>query len=324
VVTFGELLLRLDAPGHERLLQTDRYRASFTGGEANAAVALAQWGIETRAVSKVPEHEIGQAAINHLRRYGVRTEAIARGGPRLGILYVETGASQRAGKVIYDRLHTSFRQVEREEFDWPSILSGAGWLHLTGTAPAGGEAVGAVLADALAAARSLGVRVSLDCSFRSALWTREEASAVLTPLLAQVDLLLGSEADARGLFGVEASGEESLAALAEKFNLRWVAYTERDSHSASENTIRAMFYDGHQVAHSRSYTIEIVDRIGGGDAFAAGILFGLLCGWPSQRIVEYAAAAACLKHTIPWDFNLASRDEVERLASGESTGRLVR
>lgn len=324
LVAFGELLLRLDAPGHQRLVQADRFQAAYTGGEANVAVALAQWQVEARAVSVVPDNALGQAAINFLRRYGVDAAHVARGGERLGILYVETGAAQRATGVVYDRLHSSFRQLDPAAFDWQEILSGADWLHLTGTAPAAGDGALQAIGDALAAARRMDVRVSFDCGYRSTLWTRDQAARAIAPLLPQVDLFLGSEHDARLLFGIEAAGEASLRAMHDRFGMRHVAYTERLGESGSQTTLRGLLFDGAAVAASRAYTVDVVDRIGAGDAFAAGVLLGLMHDWPGRQTVEFAAAAACLKHTIPGDFCIVGRDEVERLAGGEESGRVRR
>jgi len=228
MVAFGDLLLRLDAPGHQRFVQSEQFAARYTGGEANVAVALAQWGVETFAVSKVPDHEIGQACVNYLRRFNINTDAVLRGAGRLGILYVEAGASQRPSKVIYDREHTCFCGVRRDEFDWDLILRGKDWFHFTGTAPALGPNVLAVLTDALRAARRKGITVSFDCNYRRALWRPEEAAGVLKALIADVDVFLGTHHDARALFGIDAEPAESAARMRRNFGLQYVAYTLRE------------------------------------------------------------------------------------------------
>lgn len=333
VVTFGELLLSLSARGNHRLVQAEEFTARYTGAEANAAVSLAHFGVEAFVVSKVPAHEIGQACLNALRRFGVHTDYVLRGGDRLGLLYMEVGASQRATKVIYDRAASSFRQLRAEELDWNQILTGKDWFHFSGTAPALGPQVVEALTTGLATARQLGLTVSCDCNYRSKLWSKEEAGRVLTPLLEFVNVLICGKDDPQGIFGI--SSEEADAAgadrdrhtvelLRRRFGLDYVAMTFREGVSASHNRWAAMLCHGGGVCRSRQYEIQIVDRVGGGDAFAAGLIFGLLSDFGPQRAIDFAAAAACLKHSIPGDFNLVSRDEVEQLLAGDSAGRVRR
>jgi len=332
VVAFGELLLRLDPPPYERFVQAGQFTARYTGGEANVAVSLAAFGVDAFAVSRVPAHEIGQACVNYLRRYGVNTDFIVRGGERLGLLYVETGCSQRPSQVIYDRLHSSIREARREEFDWDAILDGAAWFHFTGTAPALGDNVVAVLKDALIAARRGGVTTSLDCNYRSKLWSVEEASRVLTPLLEHVNVFVGGREDAEKLFGIRVDpGESELEACAQaasklqqRGGFSHVAFTMREGTSASVNRLSGLVHDGANCHLSRTYEMQMVDRVGGGDTFTAGLIYGLLSGFEPQRTIEFAVAAACLKHSIPGDFNLVSREEVERLVGGDATGRVQR
>jgi len=324
IVAFGELLLRLDTKGHERFVQAGEFTARYTGGEANVAVALALWGHEALAVSKVPAHEIGQACVNYLRRYGVNTDWVARGGQRLGILYVETGASQRPSKVIYDRSPSSFREIQPGEFDWPTILAGKDWLHFTGTAPALGPNVRHVLDDALRTARRLGVTVSFDCNYRSTLWSVEEARAVLPPLVEHVDVFVGTTYDTELLFGISGSPADSAAHLRERFGLKHVAYTLRQSESASVNRLAGLLSSAKGSWASREYEVHLVDRIGGGDAFSAGLIHGLTSGWEPRAIVEFAVAASCLKHSIPGDFNLVSLEEVQQLVQTGEAGRVRR
>lgn len=324
VVTFGELLLRLDTPGQQRFVQAEQFTARYTGGEANVAVALAQWGVETFSVSKVPSHEIGQACVNMLRRYGVNTDHVLCGGDRLGILYVETGASQRASKVIYDRAGTSFRSLKRGELDWKEILSGRDWLHITGTAPALGENVRAVVREGLRTARRLGVTVSLDVNYRSSLWPVSEARRVLGGLLRDVDVFVGTTHDAAALFDIGGEPAESAQALRKRFGLRAVAYTVRGGSGASGGSLAGLLCDAKGIHESRRHDMQFVDRIGGGDAFTAGLIYGIVTRWPAQRTIEFASAAGCLKHSIPGDFNLVSLQEVEALAGGAVTGRVQR
>lgn len=324
VVTFGELLLRLDAPGFDRIVQTQQFAARYTGAEANAAVALAQWGVEAYVVSKVPIHEVGQACVNSLRRYGVRTDYIARGGERLGLLYVETGASQRPSKVIYDRAHSSFCGARESDFDWQAILAGKDWLHFSGTAPALGPDVLRILKDGLIKARAVGLTISFDSNYRSTLWSRDEASRTGRELMAHVDVFIGTSHDARLLFGVKGDGACSAERLRKKFGLKCVAYTIRQGESASVNSLRGLLCDARGIRTSLTYEMQMVDRIGGGDAFSAGLIFGLLHRWPTQKTVDFAAAASVLKHSIPGDFNLASFDEVLALTAGDASGRIQR
>lgn len=334
VVTFGELLLRLDPPGMDRFTQAESFRARYTGAEANTAVALAGFGVDAYAVSRVPEHEIGQACVNYLRRFGVNTDYIVRGGDRLGILYVETGYSQRPSKVIYDRNHSSIRDVRTDEFDWDRILAGKHWFHFSGTAPALGANVVAVVNEALNAARRLGVTTSCDCNYRSKLWSVEEAGRVLGKLLDRVDVFLGGIEDAAKLFGAtvpsylradeNASAEYAAKALREKFGFSHVSMTLRSGATASSNHYAGMLCGPDGCAFSRDYDIQIVDRVGAGDAFTGGLIYQLLRGAEKKEAVEFAAAAGCLKHTIPGDFNLVTAAEVDQVMQGGQANRVQR
>lgn len=338
VVTFGELMLRLNPHGQQRIVQADEFEVRYTGAEANAAVMLAGLGFETFAVSRVPGHELGQACINYLRRFGVNTDYVVRGGDHLGIMYLEAGAAQRGSRVIYDRDHTSFQEAVPAEFEWDRILSGADWFHFSGTAPALGEQVRAVLREGLATARSRGIRVSCDLNYRAKLWGRQQVRTVMTDLMAYVDVLIGNEEDAEKVFGITAEGSdvvhgELLAAsyekvasrLADAFGFKYVATTLRSSVSASVNGWAGMLFDGKRHFVSRSYEINpVVDRVGGGDSFSAGLIYGLLRGLEPQACVEFAAAASCLKHSIPGDFSLVSLLEVETLLAGDASGRVQR
>jgi len=333
VVTFGELLLSLSARGNHRLVQAEEFTARYTGAEANVAVSLAHFGVEAFVVSKVPAHEIGQACLNALRRYGVNTDYVVRGGDRLGLLYMEAGASQRPTKVIYDRCPSSFRQLRPDDFDWNTILAGKDWFHFSGTAPALGKEVVAVLSAGLATARQLGLTVSCDCNYRSKLWSREEAGRVLTPLLSYVNVLICGKDDPQQVFGIspEQTGladderDQHVAQLVRRrFDLDCVAMTFRQAVSASVNRWAAMLCHRDGACRSRQYEIQIVDRVGAGDAFAAGLIFALSSGFAPQRTIDFAAAAGCLKHSIPGDFNLVHRDEVIALMDGEVSGKIQR
>jgi 2-dehydro-3-deoxygluconokinase len=338
MVAFGDLLLRLNPPGHLRFVQADTFEVRFTGAEANSAAMLAGFGVETCAVSRVPDNEIGDACLGYLRRYGIDTTHVARGGDRIGIFFLETGASQRPSKVIYDRNHTSFQTAGPGDFDWDAILDGADWLHFSGTAPALGPSVRAVLEEGLSMAAGAGVTVSCDLNYRARLWSPEEASGVMTGLMQYVDVMIGNEEDAHQVFGIHAEGSdvtrgelvhasyrEVSRKLVERFGFRYVATTLRGSVSASINNWAGMLYDGSDHYTSRTYEIHpIVDRVGGGDSFSGGLIYGLLNGWDPQRVVEFAAAASCLKHSVAGDFGLLSPAEVELLAGGDSSGRVQR
>lgn len=338
VVTFGDLLLRLNPPGFERLVQAGTFEVRYTGAEANVAAMLASLGAEASAVSRVPANDIGQACVNYLRRFGIDTRHILRGGDRLGIFYLEAGASQRASKVIYDRKNSSFAGIQPSDFDWENVFSGAQWFHFSGTAPATGEGVVATLHQALVTAKSLGVRVSCDLNYRSQLWAPDEAGRIMSGLMPYVEVLIGNEEDAVTVFGLDpggtdvAQGKLDMASyrdvatqLRARFGLGYVATTLRKSVSASANIWSAMVFDGEKHYVSREYEIlPIVDRVGAGDSFSAGLIFGLLQDWPPQRCVEFAAAASCLKHSVPGDFNLVSLSEVEALVGGEGSGRIRR
>jgi 2-dehydro-3-deoxygluconokinase len=338
VIAFGELLLRLNPPGVERIVQASTFEVRYTGAEANAGVMLAALGAEAVAVSKVPANEIGQACLNYLRRYGVDTRYVVRGGARLGLFYLETGIAQRPSKVLYDREHSAFRSLAPEEIDWPTILDGAAWFHFSGTAPAAGPAVVATLKAGLDLARRRGVTVSCDLNYRARLWRPEEARSVMTDLMPCVDILIGNEEDAVTVFGLDPTGidvveghlevaayERISHQLVERFGLRAVATTLRRSISASVNGWRGILYDGAHFYLSREYEIDpIVDRVGGGDAFSGALIFGLLESWPPDRCIEFAVAASCLKHTILGDFNLVAREEIETLLAGDASGRVRR
>jgi 2-dehydro-3-deoxygluconokinase len=338
LVGFGEVLLRLNPPGAERLRQANAFEVRFTGAEANVGVSLANFGLRAYVVTKVPDNELGQACLDYLRRFGLNTDHAAIGGSRLGVFYLESGASQRPSKVIYDRAGSAFAESGPGDYDWDTILHDKDWLHFSGTAPALGPGVVQALEEGLATARRLGIMTSCDLNYRAKLWSPEEAGRVMSRLMPSVDLLLGNEEDAEKVFGIHAEGSDATSGtlvvdshktvavqLATRFGFRFVATTLRESISASANRWAGLLYDGDRHYASRQYLIDpIVDRVGGGDSFAGGLIYGLVSGFGPQETVDFAAAASCLKHSVPGDFNLASVAEVKALVAGNETGRVQR
>lgn len=336
-VTFGEIMLRLAPAGYTRFLQAESFGAVYGGGEANVAVSLANYGIETDFVTKLPSHEIGQAAVNSLRRFGVNTSFIARGGERVGIYFLEKGASQRPSKVVYDRANSAISTANKSDFDWNKILEGANWFHFTGITPALGANVTEILEDALNVCKQKNITVSCDLNYRKNLWTKAQAQTVMTKLAKYIDVCISNEEDASDVFGIHAEatditsgklshdGYKSVAKqLTDKFGFKKVAITLRGSISANDNNWAAMLYDGKDYYFSKNYLVHIVDRVGGGDSFGGGLIYALLNNYDGQKAIEFATAASCLKHTIEGDFNLVSADEVNKLASGDGSGRVQR
>lgn len=337
VVTFGELMLRLEPPGYFRFVQTENLSATFGGAEANVAISLANFGVDSCYVTKLPSHEIGQAAVNSLRKFGVNTQYIVRGGPRVGIYYNERGASQRGSKCIYDRAGSSIQLSKPKDFDWKQIMQGASWFHITGITPALGPNLVQSCIEAAEEAHKAGATVSLDLNYRAKLWSREEANKAMTELCKYVDICVANEDDSADVFGIKAEntdttkgelsteGYKSVARqLMEKFAFKKVAITLRTSINANRNDWQALLYDGKDFFFSKKYEIWIVDRVGGGDSFTAGLIYSLLSGKSNQEAVEFSVAASCLKHTIEGDFNMVSVAEVEKLASGNASGRIQR
>lgn len=337
VVTFGEIMLRLAPPGYDRFVQADCFNVVYGGGEANVAIALAMLGVDACFVSKIPEHEIGQSAVNTLRRYGVDTSHIVRGGDRLGIYFLEKGASQRPSKVIYDRAGSAISKAESADFAWGDIFRGANWFHFTGITPALSDNAASVCLDAVKAARAAGLTISVDLNYRKKLWTRDKAQSVMSELMPYVDVCIANEEDAFNVFGIRASDTDiekgklnhqnyvSVAEqLTDRFDLSTVAITLRSSISANDNNWAGMLYSGKQAYFSKTYPVHIVDRVGGGDSFGAGLIYSLLNGKSSQEALDFAVAASCLKHSIEGDFNLVTAKEVENLVQGDSTGRVQR
>ena len=337
VITFGELMLRLAPEGYYRFVQADSLGATFGGGEANVAVSLANYGVPVDFVTKLPKHEIGQAAVNSLRKYGVGVDKIVRGGDRVGIYFLEKGASQRPSKVIYDRAGSAIAKASPEDFDWKSIFADADWFHFTGITPALSPEVAKICLAAVKEAKAAGLTVSCDLNYRKKLWTREEARAAMSEICRYVDVCISNEEDAADVFGIHAEGTDvdtgkinrdgyrSVAEqLTKMFGFRAVAITLRESISANDNNWAAMLYQGGECYFSRKYAMHIVDRVGGGDSFGGGLIYAMRAGYDPQRTIEFAVAASCLKHSVEGDYNMVSVAEVEALAGGSGSGRVQR
>lgn len=337
VVTFGEIMLRLAPEGYYRFLQVDKLGATFGGGEANVAVSLANYGFDSTFVTRLPAHEIGQAAVNALRRYGVDTSDIVRGGDRVGIYYLEKGASQRPSKVIYDRSGSSIYSASTKDFDWEEIFLRADWFHFTGITPALNDDVAAICLEACKAAKEAGVKISCDLNYRNKLWSKEKAGKVMGELCKYVDVCIANEEDATDVFGIRVENTDVIAGkvdyegyrdvakqLADRFGFKKVAITLRESISANDNLWSAMLYDGGKYYFSKKYTMHIVDRVGGGDSFCGGLIAAILSNYDEQKTIEFAVAASCLKHSVEGDFNMVSMEEAQKLADGDASGRVQR
>ena len=337
VVTMGEIMLRLSSPFNSRFVQSQSFDVNYGGGEANVAVSLANYGHDAYFVSKVPAHEIGDCAVNSLRKFGVHTDYIARGGDRLGIYYLETGASMRPSKVIYDRAHSSISEANPSDFDFDKIFENADWFHWSGITPAISDKSAEILRLALISAKKHGVTVSCDLNFRKKLWTSEKAISIMRPLMQYVDVCIGNEEDAQLCLGfkpdsdvtggkTDASGyKEIFKQMKEEFGFKYVVSTLRESFSATHNGWKALIYNGEEFYESKRYDINpIIDRVGGGDSCAGGVIHGLLKYKDQGKALEFAVAASALKHTIPGDYNCVSEKEVETLMGGDASGRVQR
>lgn len=330
-------MLRLSPPGHLRLLQATSLDVTFGGAEANVAVALSQLGQPARFVSVLPDNDVGQLCINQLRGLGVDTAHIQRSGKRVGAYFVEKGASQRGSSVLYDRENSSIAELDPATLDWPSLLADAAWFHFTGITPALSDTCKRACQQALEVAARLGVPTSCDLNYRNKLWSRENAQKALSELLPNVNYCIANEEDADDIFGIKAGGTdvtsgeldhsryESVAAqLMQRFGFKGVAITLRESHSASENGWSGMFYTSGKAHFSRKYEMTVIDRVGGGDSFGAGLIDALLRGEQPQRVIDFAVANSCLKHSIVGDYNYVKRSEVEKLMRGDGSGRVQR
>lgn len=337
VIGFGDIMLRLGTHQYQRFVQARNFEAIYTGAEANVCVSLKNFGIDSFIVSKVPANEMGQAAINYIRSFGVNTDYVIRGGKRLGLFYLETGYSQRPSKIIYDRAGSSITELKKEELEWMDIFNGKDWFHFTGITPALGENLVKITSEACGYARKSGLIISCDLNYRRKLWSPGKARNTMNKLLELVDVLICNEEDAEIIFGIKAEGvnvksgrldiekyKDVASQLYKNFKLKYIAITLRESISATINNWAGLLYDGNKYYLSQDYKMHIVDRVGGGDSFAGGLIYGLLMRMEMQEAIEFAAAASCLKHSIHGDFNLVSLEEVKLLMQGDKSGRVQR
>lgn len=335
VITFGEIMLRLATPGFTRYAQATQLELTYGGGEANVAVSLANFGIDAAFVTRLPKNDIAERAIAELRGLNVNVRYIVRGGERMGIYFLESGASQRASKVTYDRAHSAISEIEPGMVDWSAVFADAKWFHWTGITPALSDSAAQTVREACEAAKAAGLIISADLNYRKKLWSREKAGQVMSELMSFVDLCIANEEDAESVFGIKGAHVESgviehdiyvdvARQLSEKFGFQQVAITLRESFSASRNGWSAMLYQNGEAFFSKRYDIAIVDRVGGGDSFGAGLIYGALKNKPSQESLDWAVAASCLKHTIPGDYNRVTAAEVDSLAGGDASGRVQR
>jgi len=338
VITFGEIMLRLATPEYQRFAQASRFNIQYGGGEANVAVSLAQLGLPAYFITRLPANDVGQAAVNELRRYGVTTDYILRGGSRIGIYFLESGASQRASKVIYDRAGSAISEIQPGMVDWKTVFENAGWFHVTGITPALSPSAAEATLEAVKEARNHGLTVSCDLNYRKKLWTRQEAQKTMAEVVKYVDVLVANEEDADMVFGIKAEDSDvesgtvdtgMYKSVAEQLmsrfpNLKQVAITLRESISAFDNRWSAVLWNGETFLTSKKYDIHIVDRVGGGDSFCAGLIYAMITGKSSQETLEFAVAASCLKHSIHGDFNLVSAEEVTSLIEKGGSGRIQR
>jgi len=337
IVGFGDFLVRLSPPGYLRFIQANSFDINYTGAEANVLVSLALMGEATEFVTRVPDNDLGRTAVRSLGKYGVGTGRVAYGGERMGVFYLEKGASQRPSKIVYDRKYTAIATAKIEDFDWDAILDGAAWFHITGITPALSETMPEVCIEACRRAHEAGLTISCDLNYRKNMWTPQQAKATMERILPWVDVLIANEEDADKVLDIRAADTDIVAGklnregyadvarqIIGKYGVKAVAVSLRRSISASDNEWGAMLFTDGEPHFSRTYPIHIVDRVGGGDSFAAGLIYGMLHGFDAQKTVEYAAAASCLKQTIEMDFNLASVEEITRLMEGDGSGRVQR
>ena len=337
IVGFGDFLVRLSPPGYLRFLQAESFDINYTGAEANVLVSLSLMGEQTEFVTRVPDNDMGRTAVRSLGKYGVGTSCVAYGGERLGVFYLEKGASQRPSKIVYDLKYTSIATAKTSDFDWDAAFAGASWFHITGITPALSETMPEVCIDACRRAHEAGLTISCDLNYRKNMWTTAQAKATMECILPYVDVLIANEEDADKVLDIRAKDTDVVAGklnregyadvarqIVAKYSVKAVAVSLRRSISASDNEWGAMLYQDGEAHFSRTYAIHIVDRVGGGDSFAAGLIYGMTHGYNAQEAVEYAAAASCLKQTIEMDFNLASVEEVTRLMQGDGSGRVQR
>lgn len=337
IVGFGEIMVGLNPVGYRRFLQADTMEVNYTGAEANVCVSLASLGMAADYVTRLPQNEIADCAVSWLKKYSVGTEKIVRGGDRIGVIYTEKGAAQRASKVVYDRRHSAIAEAAPGDFDWDSIFADVDWFHFTGITAALSDGCAALVKEACETAKAKGLKISCDLNFRKKLWSREKARRVMSELVRYCDVVIGNEEDADTVLGIKAADtdvtcgklshlayEDVARQICDTYGVKQVAFTLRESISASDNNWSAMFYDEGRAYFSKKYAVHIVNRVGGGDSFSAGLIYGLINGYEPQRALEFATAASCLKHSIELDFNLVTADEVEKLAMGDGSGRVQR
>jgi 2-dehydro-3-deoxygluconokinase len=326
IVTFGEIMLRLSPAGYDRFVQSKQFNAFYGGSEANVAVSLANFGKEVSYVTKLPENNIAQCAINELRKYGVDTKDIVRGGKRLGLYFCENGESQRPAKLVYDREDSAIAKAKREDFDWDKIFEGADWFHFSGITPALSDECAKITLDAVKAAKEKGMTVSIDLNYRENLWDADKFSKAIRELLEYCDVALGSIEEAEMALG-EGEGEECndiLKKFVEKFGLKYATIILRNRFTAEDVDWTAVLYNGKDFYNSRKYDIHVADNIGGGDAFAASLIYAITSKFSNQEIIEYATAGSCLKYSMNGDANLSSVSEVEKLMNGDGSGKVSR
>ncbi len=336
-VCFGEIMARLNPVGYLRMVQAEQLEISYAGGEANVAVSLANYGKQSAFVTKLPDNDLTKSALRKLRSYGVDVSKVTLGGDRMGIYFVEKGASQRASKVIYDRKYSAISMADENDFNWDEIFDGAEWFHFTGITPALSDSAAEICLQACKKAKEYGVTISCDLNYRNKLWSSEKAGKVMATLMEYVDVAIGNEEDCEKVFGIKSEGTDvttgSLSKegytdvakkLSERFNIPTVAITLRSSISASDNKWAGMLYTNGKSYFSKEYLVHIVDRVGGGDSFGGGLIYALSENYEPQKAIEYAVAASCLKHSIEHDFNEVTVDEVTKLMNGDGSGRVQR
>ncbi|MBR3966124.1 MAG: sugar kinase [Clostridia bacterium] len=337
VVGFGDYILRLSPEGYLKFMQADRFVPFFTGAEGNVCTSLSYMGVPTQFVTKLPENDIAECALATLSKYRVGTDHIAYGGERLGIFFAEKGASQRPSKIVYDRKHSAFCESNPEDYNWEEIFRDAGYFHFTGITPALGGNLAQICLEACKKAKEMGLTVSCDLNYRKNLWSRAEAKKTMEELLTYVDVLIANEEDSADVLDIHASNTDIISGklsregyievadkISKKYNIGTVAITLRESISASDNDWSALLYQNGEAYFSKKYRIHIVDRIGGGDSFGAGLIYSLNAGFDAQKTIEYAAAASCLKQTIELDVNLSKPKDILALVGGDGSGRVQR
>lgn len=337
MVGFGDLMVRLSPPGYERFFQASSYNINYTGAEANVCVALSHMGMDTEFVTRLPDNDIAMSAVGELRRHGVGVGRIVYGGDRIGVFYLEKGAAQRPSRIVYDRKHSALAESLPEYYDWKRIFGGAGWFHITGITPALSDTMPQVCIEACKTAKQMGLVVSCDLNYRKNLWTSEQAKNTMSQIMPYVDVLSANEEDAEKVLGIKAENsnvergqldDAAYAGVAREiertYGIKTVAISMRRSISASDNDWGAMLYSNGEAYYSKRYMIHLVDRVGGGDSFSAGIIYALSHNYDAQRTIDYAVAASCLKQTVEMDFSLSTAEEVNKLANGNGSGRVER